>query len=455
MSKRSFIACRTLFVMAVAASVGILGIAPVHAAVSFDVVAPTVPAAPLIMPATAGNGEATASWSAPANDGGSPVVTYHVLMVDAATGTTVIATQDVVAPASSLRFTGLQGGVSIRFHVQAVNAVGTGLVSDLSNVVVPVTRPNVPKIGTATAGAGSALGRWTAPSNGGAAIGRYHVRLVDAATGKRAFVVRDVAGSVTSLNITGLAKGTAVRFQVQAVNALGASALSAFSNAVTVRAPVVPGYHTGTQTIGRSVQGRAITLAIVGSPTAKKRVMVIGEIHGNERGGVPIATAIAKSRAPGGVAYFVIAYPNPDGAARNTRGNARRVDLNRNYPGWKRNGGPGYVYYPGTGALSEPESKAVFGAINKIKPTAFVTYHQHMNLISFVGGSRAAGKTYARQSGMRIDDGTLPAYRGSQATWLHATYPHTFVMTVELPARVPAVMVKRHIAALKYLATHH
>gem|GEM_PF-998905 len=128
--------------------------------------------------------------------------------------------------------------------------MGTGLVSDLSNVVVPVTRPNVPNIGTATAGVGSALGRWTAPSNGGAAIGRYHVRLVDAATGKRAFVVRDVAGSVTSLNITGLAKGTAVRFQVQAVNALGASALSAVSNAVTVRAPTRTGINTNPPGVG-------------------------------------------------------------------------------------------------------------------------------------------------------------------------------------------------------------
>jgi Fibronectin type III domain/Zinc carboxypeptidase len=220
-------------------------------------------------------------------------------------------------------------------------------------------------------------------------------------------------------------------------------------------ATTVAEYHTGTQTIGHSVQGRAITLTVVGSPTAKKRVMIIGAIHGNERGGVPIAKAMAKSRAPAGVAYFVVSYPNPDGAALNTRHNARRVDLNRNFPGWRRNGGPGHVYYPGTGALSEPESRAIYAAINKIKPTAFITYHQHMNLVSFGGGSSSAGSTYARQSGLRIDDGTVPAYRGSQATWLSATYPRTLVMTVELPARVPAAMVNGHITALKYLAGHH
>ena len=180
--------------------------------------------------------------------------------------------------------------------------------------------------------------------------------------------------------------------------------------------------------------------------------MVIGAVHGNERGGVPIAKAIAKSRAPVGVAYFVVTYPNPDGVALNIRGNAWRVDLNRNFPGWKRNGGPGYVYYPGRGALSEPESKAMYTAIKKIKPTAFVTYHQHMNLIDFCGGVKAVGATYARQTRMKY---TRLSFPGSQATWLHSAYPATTVLTVELPARVSTAMVNRHIAALKYLAGHH
>ena len=451
-TKRSFITLHSAAVMAVVASVAMMGISPANAAIPSAVgTATTVPAAPAIMPATSGTAEAVAVWTAPIADGGSPIIRYHVRMVDAATGTKDIASKDVAAPATSLSFTGLPGGVPVRFQVQAVNAVGAGPLSSLSNAVIPATRPGAPRIGTSTAGVGSAMGRWTAPASSGSAITKYHVRMVDGATGTKALAVRDIAGNLTSLNFTGLRQGTSVRFEVQAINALGASGYSTRSNPVTVLGP--PGYHTGTQTIGYSLQRRAITLTIVGSPTAKKRVMVIGQIHGNERAGAQIARTLAKSRAPAGVAYFVVSYPNPDGAALNTRGNARRVDLNRNFPGWKRNGRPGYVYYPGTGALSEPESKAIYAAINKIKPTAFVTYHQHMNVVDYGGGNKAAQVAYARQTGMRFTQ--LSRYPGSQATWLHAAYPRSTVMTVELPSRATGTVVSRHLAALKYLAAHH
>jgi murein tripeptide amidase MpaA len=181
--------------------------------------------------------------------------------------------------------------------------------------------------------------------------------------------------------------------------------------------------------------------------------MFIGAIHGNERGGVPVTKALAKFKPPAGVAYFVISYPNPDGAARNTRKNLRGVDLNRNFPGWRPNGSRSNVYYPGTSALSEPESRVMYKAINKIKPTLFVTYHQHMNVIDFGGGNKAAQARYAKQTRMKFVQ--LSRYPGSQVTWLHAAYPRTTVMTVELPSYVPLAMVSRHLSAAKYLAAHH
>ena len=110
--------------------------------------------------------------------------------------------------------------------------------------------------------------------------------------------------------------------------------------------PAPTSYRTGTQTIGYSVLGRPITLTVVGSPSAAHRVMLVGAVHGNERGGLPIVDSLAKGTAPRGVAYFVVRDPNPDGGAAHTRQNYRQVDLNRNFPGWRPNGSRGSVYYP-------------------------------------------------------------------------------------------------------------
>lgn len=219
------------------------------------------------------------------------------------------------------------------------------------------------------------------------------------------------------------------------------------------RAAVATTYRTGTQIIGYSVQGRSISMTVLGNPAATKRVMFIAAIHGNEKGGVGITRGLATVNPPAGVAYFIIHSPNSDGYAANTRQNARKVDLNRNFPGWRPNGRPGYVYYPGAGALSEPESRYMYNVINKVKPTLFVTYHQAMNVVDFGGGNNAAEAIYARKTGMKFVQ--LTRYPGSQATWTHAAYPKTTVMTVELPASVPASMVSRHIAAARYIAAHH
>lgn len=210
----------------------------------------------------------------------------------------------------------------------------------------------------------------------------------------------------------------------------------------------------GTQLIARSVQGRPITAQVVGDPRAKKRVIVVGCIHGNECAGRPILSAIATGGAPAGVAYVLVPNPNPDGAAAGTRQNAHQVDLNRNFVGWKPNGASGFVYYPGPGALSEPESLALYDLVRATRPTAYVTYHQALRVVDYAGsaGARMA-PGYAARSGLPVS--VLPAYAGSNGTWLGTRYPDVATLTVELSRPVPAAMITRNIAALRWLATHH
>jgi titin len=212
----------------------------------------TVPAAPAIGTAASGNTQATVNWTAPAN-GGSAITGYQV-EVQTSTGTVVAPLRPAAAGATSLVVTGLTNGTSYRFRVRATNIVGSGLFSALSTAVTPAAAPATPLTPTATAGNASALVTFTAPGNGGSAITGFSVRVVNAATLAQVGALRPAAAGATSLNVTGLVNGTAVRFQVQATNAAGTGAFSALSAAVTPR--TVP----GAPLIGTPTRGNASAL---------------------------------------------------------------------------------------------------------------------------------------------------------------------------------------------------
>jgi hypothetical protein len=96
---------------------------------------PTVPGAPLIGTATAGNASATITFSPPSSNGGSPVTSYTVTASDlthpAHGGETATRT------GSPLTVTGLANGDTYTLSVTATNAVGTGPRSGASNRVTP------------------------------------------------------------------------------------------------------------------------------------------------------------------------------------------------------------------------------------------------------------------------------------------------------------------------------
>ncbi|MFL6135626.1 MAG: Ig-like domain-containing protein, partial [Nocardioidaceae bacterium] len=107
-----------------------------------DGVTLSVPAAPVIRTATAGNASATVRWTAPA-DNGSPVTGYEIVVSD---GTVI---RGIPSTDTSRVVSGLTNGTSYTFQVRATNVVGTGPLSAPSNSVIPAV-PVGPQITSRT-----------------------------------------------------------------------------------------------------------------------------------------------------------------------------------------------------------------------------------------------------------------------------------------------------------------
>jgi uncharacterized delta-60 repeat protein len=97
---------------------------------------PETPAAPSGVTATAGNGQATVSWTAPTFDGGANVSGYRI-DIRLAGGGWATSVGDTGSTTTSHTVTGLANGLAVEFRVAAINSVGAGDYSTGSNTVTP------------------------------------------------------------------------------------------------------------------------------------------------------------------------------------------------------------------------------------------------------------------------------------------------------------------------------
>lgn len=189
-----------------------------------------VPTAPLTVHATPGDTQATVTWAAPVNDGGSALTGYTVTPYIGATAQTPATVSTL-----SHTFSGLVNGTTYTFAVTANNAYGSSPAST-SNAIkpnplsAPVNLVGVPGDSEATL-------NWSPPLSPGGTITDYTIRVFDI-TGTLLSTI-DVGSAVLVFLVTGLTNGLSYTFTVSATTA-SAGPQSVHSNVLTPSAAAGP-----------------------------------------------------------------------------------------------------------------------------------------------------------------------------------------------------------------------
>jgi len=218
-------------------------------------IAAGVPGAPTIGTATAGNAQATVSFTAPASTGGVAITSYTV--TSSPGGFTASGS------ASPLTVTGLTNGTAYTFTVTATNSVGTGPASAASNSVTPAATLSVDYLVLAGGGGGGY------PAGGGGGAGGYLTSTLSLAVAT-AYTVTVGAGGSGGVGST--VAGTGFNSVLSSVTSTGGG--GGGSSGV---APTSGGSGGGAGNGGSSINGAAA------SPSGQ------GNAGGNNVGSTPYA----------------------------------------------------------------------------------------------------------------------------------------------------------------------
>jgi hypothetical protein len=190
------------------------------AAVTPQALPPATPSAPT---ATAGNGQASLSWTAPF-DSGSPITDYDI-QYSSDNGGNWTTFADGTSTATSTTVTGLANGAAYVFRVAARNANGPSSYSPASfPAVTPLAPASAPAITSISAGDSLVNLAWTTPNGNGSPISGYAVEY--SSNGGTSWT-RVTVGNVNATTVTGLGNGTTYIFRVAAVNGAGPGLFSA------------------------------------------------------------------------------------------------------------------------------------------------------------------------------------------------------------------------------------
>lgn len=183
--------------------------------------------------------------------------------------------------------------------------------------------------------------------------------------------------------------------------------------------------------IGHSVNGRPIRATRIGDPDARRTVVAMAAMHGDELAARRILGTLRERDRIRGVNLWIVPTVNPDGARRHHRKNARGVDLNRNYPvRWKRLHG---AYDSGPRPRSEPETRTMMRFLRRVDPRYVVSFHQPLYGVD-TSNPKAPGLARRLARNLRLPSKTFTCggrCHGTMTQWFNRRRPGAAI-TVEL-----------------------
>jgi hypothetical protein len=237
----------------------------------------TVPNAPTIGVATAGNGSASIAFTAPTNNGGATITGYTATCT--ASGQTTRTGANTATPIS---VTSLLGGVEYDCSVVATNSVGNSAASAVAKVT-PTGTPGPPTIDSVTTTSTTASVYYKAPvSNGGSNITGYTATCTAGANALNA------TGTANPLVVSSMTTGTVYLCNVKATNGNGTGAASADVSATPKGVP-------GNPTMGTATAGNAQISVTFTAPASNGGATITSYTVTCTASGVPFTNTGASS----------------------------------------------------------------------------------------------------------------------------------------------------------------
>jgi murein peptide amidase A len=210
---------------------------------------------------------------------------------------------------------------------------------------------------------------------------------------------------------------------------------------------------------GTSVEGVPLTVYLPESGRAD--VLILSAIHGDEDETTVVVSEALRCLPQGDLEAAVILCGNPDGLLRGTRGNARGVDLNRNFPtsNWsadpvfyksRANDARDMLLTTGSAPASEPETAALIALIDRLQPRAVVSLHSALACVDDSGASHL-GRQLADRTGLTFLTEIGYPTPGSMGTW--AGERGLNLVTLELEDASLYTLKDRHVPIMLDLMT--